>query len=219
MYKELFEANRELVNLLSSIDATDTSSTDNVISFLIWQKERNKLFLEETKPIVIPQRIFENRLSPFEYDKHSRVLGKYYYRREGAYIKKNIVIDNTDAIYLLRNMVLIAGKVVWVRFGYNVGREFRGFHPAVILKNIGECLLVAPLTSGAKDINNSKHIDISKVYGFELRDRYTDITRIVPASVYRVDLNNKIGNIPREKLTEIKSAIVNYWQDKVKFFL
>jgi mRNA-degrading endonuclease toxin of MazEF toxin-antitoxin module len=112
---------------------------------------------------------------------------------------------------LLKNLVLIRGKVVWINFGFNVGCEFGGRHPGVILKNIGECLIVAPITSGEKDIEDKRQIDLTKMYDFKARTRYTDISRIIPVSIYRVDLNDNIGRIPKESLDEIKTAIANYW--------
>jgi mRNA-degrading endonuclease toxin of MazEF toxin-antitoxin module len=45
---------------------------------------------------------------------------------------------------MLHNLVLIRGNVIWVEFGFNIGCEFGGKHPAIILKNIGEDLIVAP---------------------------------------------------------------------------
>ncbi|MCL1822782.1 MAG: type II toxin-antitoxin system PemK/MazF family toxin [Oscillospiraceae bacterium] len=201
------------MDIINCINPTDTAKIDKIIKYLEWQKEQNIFYRKEANPLEIPQNIFKNKISAFEYNKHKGILHKYYYQQGSAYIKKKININYTDALYLLKNMILISGNVVWVSFGFNIGREFGGFHPAVILKNLGECLIVAPLTSGIKDPNNNRQIDVSKVYDFEIRDRYTDITRIKPISIYRIDLNNKIGNIHKKKLNEIKSEIINYWQN------
>ena len=35
---------------------------------------------------------------------------------------------------------IIRGDVVWVEFGFNIGEEFSGRHPAVVLKNGGKTL-------------------------------------------------------------------------------
>ena len=42
---------------------------------------------------------------------------------------------------------IVRGDVVWVEFGFNIGEEFSGRHPAVVLKNGGKTLLVLPITS------------------------------------------------------------------------
>ena len=212
MYKEYFEANKEIIDILNAADPSDSAKISNITKYLQWQKIQHRLYAKESLPLDIPQKIFKNQISVFEYNRHSSVLNNYYYKSGNVYIKKKGTISYQDALYLLKNMILISGNVVWVSFGFNIGREFGGFHPAVILKSLGDCLMVAPLTSGVKDSNNQKQIDVSRVYDFEIRDRYTDVTRIEPISIYRIDLNNKIGNVHRTKLNEIKSAIINYWK-------
>jgi len=218
MHEAYYNENKEMIKLLEDIDITDTCTVENITEYLLWQKERHIIFSTEHKPLFIPQCIFANKISSFEFKKHEHILNKYYYSHNDFYIKKNVSIINPDALYLLKNMVLIAGKVVWIKFGYNIGREFRGLHPGVILKHIGECYIVAPLTSGVKDPEIDRQIDVSKIYKFKLRDSYTDISRILPVSIYRIDLNNRIGNIHKDKLNEIKSGIINYWQNLFRIY-
>jgi len=210
VHKEYFESTKKLVETIDRIDTTDVTKATTLAKYLQWQAEQHGFYYKESLPIDIPQKVFKNKISPFEYNKHSGILSKYYYQSGDSYIKKNVPIDYNDAFSLLNNMILIAGSVVWVSFGFNIGCEFGGHHPAVIIKHLGKGLIVAPLSTGIKNPNNSRQIDVSKVYDFEERNRFTDVTRICPVSVYRVDLTSKIGNVHKTKLQEIKTALVDY---------
>jgi len=212
MYKKYFDAARELSATISEIDPLDSDSIIKMEKYLEWQKKQHEFYIKESAPLNIPQGVFKNKISTYEYDEHKGILSKYYYKhkQDDYYLKKKIIVNNSDAQYLLNKMILVEGKVVWIDFGFNVGCEFGGTHPGVILKNLGLGLIVAPLSTGVKKASNQ--IDVSKVYGFKARNRYTDITRITPISVYRVDLSSNIGNIHRKKLNEIKSTVINYWQ-------
>ena len=39
------------------------------------------------------------------------------------------------------------GNVVWIDFGFNIGNEFGGMHPAIILKNFDNEIFVLPISS------------------------------------------------------------------------
>jgi mRNA-degrading endonuclease toxin of MazEF toxin-antitoxin module len=91
---------------------------------------------------------------------------------------------------------------VWVNFGYNIGVEFGGHHPAIILRNNKESLFVAPLSSQIpKDMNINVFIDY--VYGYEKMDRYVNVLRLCHVSIIRVDLLGKIGTVKGNLLDEI----------------
>ena len=48
---------------------------------------------------------------------------------------------------ITKKAVLKRGNVVWIDFGFNIGNEFGGMHPAVILKNFDKDLFVVPISS------------------------------------------------------------------------
>ena len=53
-----------------------------------------------------------------------------------------------DEVKLLMKYVLFKrGNVIWIDFGFNIGNEFGGMHPAVILKNFDNDLFVVPISS------------------------------------------------------------------------
>ena len=47
----------------------------------------------------------------------------------------------------MRYVLFKRGNVIWLDFGFNIGNEFGGVHPAVILKNFDNDLLVVPISS------------------------------------------------------------------------
>jgi hypothetical protein len=103
------------------------------------------------------------------------------------------------------------GKVVWVNFGFNVGREFSGKHPALILKVQNyESMYVLPLDSG--DVPEDKKdksycIPIPFVFDFPSIKRWCNVYRIVCLSCRRIDFNSRIGRIRGTILDTINTAI------------
>ena len=61
--------------------------------------------------------------------------------------KKTKIIINSPKFLEKSKEYIVRGDVVWVEFGFNIGEEFSGRHPAVVLKNGGKTLLVIPITS------------------------------------------------------------------------
>ncbi len=100
---------------------------------------------------------------------------------------------------------------IWIEFGFNVGCEFGGRHVAVILKHVGECVVVAPLTSGTADSENHNQIDIDYIFNFNLKKCYTDITRVTPVSLHRIDLNDQIGKLKNIMFSKIISSVKDSW--------
>ena len=82
------------------------------------------------------------KLSSFQWlhaDKQS-VISQYYQYNTSTdkyiiSVKKNIV-PQADIELIMRSLILIRKTVIWVDFGYNIGTEFGGRHPAIILKNL-----------------------------------------------------------------------------------
>ena len=51
--------------------------------------------------------------------------------------KTKIIINSPEFIEKSKEFI-VRGDVVWVEFGFNIGEEFSGRHPAVVLKNGGK---------------------------------------------------------------------------------
>ena len=95
---------------------------------------------------------------------------------------------------LIHNIVLRRGGVVWVNFGYNIGCEFGGKHPDLILKNSKDTLIALPLSSQTPN-NRDINVEIDSVYGLPLKKRWGNILRIIPISVIRIDFNSPVGSV------------------------
>ena len=99
------------------------------------------------------------------------------------------------------------GSVVWVEFGFNVGAEFGGRHPAVVLRKTECSIFVVPVSS--KEPTNAKpwHVKIEKIYGFKDIVRWTNVLTLMNVSLQRVDVNASIGNVKGKVLDDINAAI------------
>lgn len=105
------------------------------------------------------------------------------------------------------------GNVVWIDFGFNIGNEFGGMHPAVILKNLDSELFVLPLSSKNPFTNKERDlteiITINKINGFKNIIRYGNITRMRKVSILRFNFSGSIGSIDGKYLNIISEKIKN----------
>jgi mRNA-degrading endonuclease toxin of MazEF toxin-antitoxin module len=218
VFSNYFSMNKTLINLVDSVDAVDQDGKKRLIMFLQWMNNKCIFFEKEKNPLFIPDSAFPNRITAFAYNKNSvdnrQLIDKYYAPTpDGEFytLKKNCSLDSSDKVRLLGSLILIRGNVVWVEFGFNIGCEFGGKHPAVILKYLGDAIIVAPLSSGKLTNPRSYEVEIDKVYNLPQRDRYTNVTRITPVSIYRIDFTSPIGSVHSSKMRQILTAIKNEW--------
>ena len=103
------------------------------------------------------------------------------------------------------------GSVVWVEFGFNVGAEFGGKHPAIVLRRTGSSIFVIPLSSQRPSEIKPYHVRIDKVYGFKNLIRWANVLKMQNVSLQRVDISASasIGNVKGEVLNQINMAIKN----------
>lgn len=88
--------------------------------------------------------------------------------------KTQLILNTNISDHPKRNLIT-RGDVVWVEFDFNVGEEFSGRHPAVVLKNGGKTLLVIPITSKnptPKQINSNNYLEINNIYNFKPMKRW-----------------------------------------------
>lgn len=104
---------------------------------------------------------------------------------------------------------LVRGAVVWVEFGFNIGNEFGGRHPAVILRKTGSSIYVVPLSSQEPDVKKPYHVKIEKVYGFKNMIRWINVLKLQNVSIQRVDTTASIGNVKGSVLNDINTALEN----------
>lgn len=217
MHIEHYRATKSLVDVIDKTQIGNEQEEKRSRLYLDWISRKTEFFQTERLPLEIPDKIFPKEITSFAYNKNKPEIqvkiDKYYSRSNNGdkYIRNSSPIDISDAYELLHNLIFIRGNVVWVEFGFNIGCEFGGKHPAIILKNLGEALIVAPLTSGTLTNPKPSEVIIDMVFNLPRRDRYTNITRITPISIYRVDLNSPVGSIRSSKMKEIFNSIKNDW--------
>ena len=126
--------------------------------------------------------------------------------------KKTKIIINSPKFIEKSKKCIIRGDVVWVEFGFNIGEEFSGRHPAVVLKNGGKTLLVLPITSKQpteKQLASKTYVELSKIYNFKSMRRWVNIFNINPISIERIDFSKKKGNIKGIDLDNISKAFLD----------
>lgn len=119
--------------------------------------------------------------------------------------EKEFVIPNDKKDFIRRSYVH------WVHFGYNIGKEFGGHHPAVILKVDRHSVYVLPLSSGRvpeHKRDKSYCVDIPFVYDFPSLPRWTNVYRLVCISKMRIDFQSSlVGRIKGTYMDKINEAM------------
>lgn len=126
--------------------------------------------------------------------------------------KKTKIIINSPRFIKKSKEYIVRGDVVWVEFGFNIGEEFSGRHPAVVLKNGGKTLLVLPITSKQpteKQLSSNTYIELGKIYNFKSMKRWVNIFNICPISIERIDFTKKKGNVKGDDLDNISKSFLD----------
>lgn len=142
-------------------------------------------------------------------DYNSLKLTKEYFRWISL---KTRLISNEKSFKIPVEKSLKRGDVYWFEFGYNIGEEFGGKHPAIILRVGGQTAIVAPITSKEPKENQLKsgcYVEVNKIYNFKNLKRWVNVLNIQPISLCRVDFNSNNGNVKGYILDNINSSIIN----------
>jgi len=131
-----------------------------------------------------------------------------------AYLKwihqktKMILMENS--FYESRANELKRGSVCWVNFGFNIGEEFGGKHPAVVLRKGGNTIIVIPVATKQptqRQLSSGTYIEVDRIFGFKNIPRWVNVLNIMPKSIQRVDFTSPIGNVKGYVMDEISNAI------------
>ena len=136
---------------------------------------------------------------------------------------------NRERNYVLtdkQDQILKLGNVVWVDFGFNIGTEFGGRHPAIILKRIKQIdqIVVIPLDSSSdipdtelKRENSDFWVKIlgEEIWGMTNQIRWTNVYNITQISNLRVDFFDNEGNL---KYFSVDYEVLDRIDEKVKQF-
>ena len=101
-------------------------------------------------------------------------------------------------------------KVFWIDFGFNIGQEFGGKHPALILRVSGEKVFVLPLSSQAPEEdkkNEPMFVKIPIVHDFPSMTRWANVLNICCVSIQRIDFDSPAGRVPGKFMGKISEAI------------
>lgn len=204
---------QEHLNDAATITPPDYEALGLRADYFRWIRKKTKMLRNE-KDFILPHKIIPNKITRRDYNylrPDKRAIVDNYYRHDtdtGFFVinAKKTALPPADAETLTHSLVIKRGKVVWVNFGFNIGHEFRGKHPAIILKNTKSVLIVIPLSSqppSKPEIN----VEVKNVHGLPHRPRWANILRIVPVSILRVDFNSPIGDVKGDVLSEISTQI------------
>lgn len=139
-----------------------------------WTAHKTNLIIDE-KHFRIPASALPNIIKASSYSwllpEKQQIISKYYQfdKNSNQYIivKRKDNIPNADIEIIVHSLVLIRKTVLWVDFGYNIGSEFGGRHPAIILKNLKNSLIVIPLSS-QKPKNENYNVIVEQVFNHML---------------------------------------------------
>ena len=204
-----------------------------------WLKEKTEKIENEKDNNYIYKNIVQYTLKNYKIDKYNyerlnkqlkNIVKNSYTLKDNNYIFNNSNISKEDTMLLTRKVLLKRGNVVWIDFGFNIGNEFGGIHPAIILKNFDNELFVLPISSKKpkeykkleQDYHNKKItleecekkkgqiteiVQIDNIYRFKDLTRWANITRMKKVSVLRLNFNGTIGKVDGKYLSMVNEKI------------
>jgi len=207
--------------------------------YFTWIKDKTEKIENEKNEDFIYKNIVKYTLKNYRVDKYNyerlneqlkNIVNNNYICKNNNYIFNNKNILKEDAMLLLKKMLLKRGNVVWIDFGFNIGNEFGGMHPAIILKNFDNELFVLPVSSKKpkeyvkieqdyKDrkitFEESKKkkneiteiVQLDSIYRFKNMIRWANITRIRKVSILRLNFNGTIGKVEGKYMNDISKKI------------
>jgi len=168
------------------------------------------------------------------------IIKANYTFKDNKYIFNNTNISIEDVKMLMKYVLFKRGNVVWIDFGFNVGNEFGGMHPAVILKNFEKDLFVVPISSKKpieyirieKELENGKItleecnrqkselteiIELENINSFKTMPRWARITRMKKVSILRLNFFGTIGTLDGKYMNSISDKICLEFGNNIKY--
>ena len=207
--------------------------------YFTWIRDKTKKIENEKDINYIYKNIVQYTLKNYKIDKYNyerlnkqlkNIVKNNYALKKNNYIFNNTNISKEDTMLLTKKVLLKRGNVVWIDFGFNIGNEFGGMHPAIILKNFDNEIFVLPISSKKpkeykkleQDYHNKKItleecikkkgqiteiVQIDNIYRFKDMIRWTNITRMKKVSILRLNFNGTIGKVDGKYLSTINEKI------------
>ena len=195
------------------------------------QNEKDDLYIYNN---IVKYSLPNYKIDEFSYNRADKtlkkIIDKNYILKKNYRIFNNSEITYDEAIILSQKLLLRIGNVAWIEFGFNIGNEIGGMHPAIILKNLGNDLFVLPVSSKKpaeylkiekefNDNNISKEemvkkknqivdiIQLDNIVGFRNMIRWANITRMKKVSILRLNFGGTIGRVDGKYLNIISEKI------------
>ena len=207
--------------------------------YFSWIRNKTKKIENEKDIDYIYKNIVQYTLKNYKIDKYNyerlnkqlkNIVKNNYALKKNNYIFNNTNISKEDTMLLTKKVLLKRGNVVWIDFGFNIGNEFGGMHPAIILKNFDNEIFVLPISSKKpkeykkleQDYHNKKItleecikkkgqiteiVQIDNIYRFKDMIRWANITRMKKVSILRLNFNGTIGKVDGKYLSTINEKI------------
>ena len=207
--------------------------------YFTWIKDKTEKIENEENIDYIYKNIVRHALKNYKIDKYNyerlnkqlkNIVKNNYALKKKNYIFNNANISKEDTMLLTKKVLLKRGNVVWIDFGFNIGNEFGGMHPAIILKNFDIEIFVLPISSKKpkeykkleQDYHNKKItleecekkkgqiteiVQIDNIYRFKDMIRWANITRMKKVSILRLNFNGTIGKVDGKYLSTINEKI------------
>ena len=207
--------------------------------YFTWIRDKTKKIENEKDIDYIYKNIVQYTLKNYKIDKYNyerlnkqlkNIVKNNYALKKNNYIFNNTNISKEDTMLLTKKVLLKRGYVIWIDFGFNIGNEFGGMHPAIILKNFDNEIFVLPISSKKpkeykkleQDYHNKKItleecvrkkgqiteiVQIDNIYRFKDMIRWANITRMKKVSILRLNFNGTIGKVDGKYLSTINEKI------------
>lgn len=207
--------------------------------YFIWLKEKTEKIINEKDEKYIYTNVIKYTLpnyviTQYIFNKSNNsiksIIKKNYKLNENKYTFSNYKISVEEVKMLMKYVLFKRGNVIWLDFGFNIGNEFGGMHPAVILKNFDNDLFVVPISSKKppeylkieQDLEDKKIteeefkkrkkditeiIELPKINGFRNMLRWARITRMKKISMLRVNFSGTIGTLNGSDMDSIAEKI------------
>lgn len=207
--------------------------------YFTWIKDKTEIIENEKDEKFVYNNIIQFTLKNYKIDKYTyerldkklrNIVNDNYILKNNNYIFNNMNINKDDVLLLAKKVLFKRGNVVWIDFGFNIGNEFGGMHPAIILKNFNSEVFVLPISSKKpkefmkieQDYKNGKItleecekkktkiteiVQIDSIYRFKDMIRWANITRMKKVSILRLNFKGTIGKVDGRYLSIINEKI------------
>lgn len=207
--------------------------------YFTWIKDKTEKVINEKDENYIYTNVINYTLpkyviTQYTFNKANKIIKSIiknnYSFKDNKYFFSNTKISNDDVRFLMKYVLFKRGNVIWLDFGFNIGNEFGGMHPAVILKNFDNDLFVVPISSKKpteyikleQDLQNkiisekeykerknaiTEIIELTKINGFRNMLRWARITRMKKISMLRVNFSGTIGTLNGTDMDKIAEKI------------